>query len=36
MPNENSIFEIMNDPSFAAAPAVPVVKPHVDLTTMPA
>ena len=36
MPSENSIFEIMSDPSFAAAPAVPGVRPHVDLSTTPA
>ena len=34
--SENSIFEIMSDPSFAAAPAVPGVRPNVDLTKMPA
>ena len=30
-PSENSIFEIMSDPSFAAAPAIPGVRPNVDL-----
>ena len=34
-PTTNSIFDIMNDPSFAAAPAVAVEKPNAGLAAMP-
>ena len=34
VPNENSIFDLMNDPSFASAPASTVEKPNVGLATM--
>jgi len=34
-PDANSIFDIMNDPSFAAAPAATAEKPNAGLATMP-
>ena len=33
-PNENSIFDIMNDPSFASAPAATAEKPNAGLADM--
>ena len=34
-PDANSIFDIMNDPSYAAAPAATAEKPNAGLATMP-